>query len=151
MDILKRLGAHCLIHQPYYNMLDRKIENDLLPVLGEEGVGCIAFCPLAQGLLTDKYLHGIPSDSRAGKPTGYLRPAHVTDEKLAKVRKLLEIAVKRGQSLAQMSLAWTLRDGRVTSALIGASKVEQIEENVKALEKPDFTVEEIKAIDAITL
>ena len=149
--ILKSMGVHCLIHQPYYNMLDRKIEKELLPVLGDEGIGCIAFCPLAQGLLTDKYLKGIPADSRAGKPTGYLRPAQVTDDKLAKVRKLREIALKRGQSLAQMSLAWTLRDDRVTSALIGASKPEQIEENVKALDKTTFTSDEIKEIDAITL
>jgi L-glyceraldehyde 3-phosphate reductase len=147
--ILKRLGIRCLIHQPYYNMFDRWIEKDLLDVLEKEGMGCIAFCPLAQGLLTDRYLHGIPADSRAGRPTGYLRPAGITKEKLKKVAALQKIAKKRNQSLAQMALAWTLRDSRVTSALIGASKVQQIEDNVAALKKLNFTKEELAAIEKI--
>jgi L-glyceraldehyde 3-phosphate reductase len=130
-------------------MFDRTIEQTLLPVLEEEGIGCIAFCPLAQGVLTDKYLHGIPQDSRAGKPTGYLRPKDMTEEKIAKVRKLQEIAQRRGQSLAQMALAWTLRDKRVTSALIGASKVTQIEDNVAALDKLAFTDQELAEIEKI--
>ena len=149
--ILKQLGTKCLIHQPYYNMLDRTIENGLLETLEQEGIGCIAFCPLAQGLLTEKYLHGIPADSRAGKPTGFLRPKNITKEKLAKVLSLQKVAKKRGQSLAQMALAWTLRDPRVTSALIGASKVSQIEENIAALNKLKFSKEELAAIDKITL
>jgi L-glyceraldehyde 3-phosphate reductase len=147
--ILKQMGIRCLIHQPYYNMFDRWIEEDLLDVLEAEGVGCIAFCPLAQGLLTDRYLHGIPADSRAGRPTGYLRPAGITKNKLKKVSALQKIAKKRNQSIAQMALAWTLRDGRVTSALIGASRVQQIEENVAALKKLSFTKEELAAIDKI--
>ena len=149
--ILKQLGTKCLIHQPYYNMLDRTIENGLLETLEQEGIGCIAFCPLAQGLLTEKYLHGIPADSRASKPTGFLRPKNITKEKLAKVLSLQKVAKKRGQSLAQMALAWTLRDPRVTSALIGASKVSQIEENIAALNKLKFSKEELAAIDKITL
>lgn len=149
--ILKQMGTKCLIHQPYYNILDRTVEKDLLVTLEQEGIGCIAFCPLAQGLLTNKYLHGIPANSRAGKPTGFLRPKNITEEKLAKVTALQKIAKKRGQSLAQMALAWTLRDGRVTSALIGASKVGQIEENVAALDKLEFTKEELSAIDKALL
>jgi L-glyceraldehyde 3-phosphate reductase len=148
VQILSKLGTRCLIHQPYYNLLDRAIEKTLLATLQEQGVGCIAFCPLAQGLLTNKYLHSIPPESRAGKPTGFLRPEHITDEKLSKVSKLNELAVKRGQGLAQMALAWTLRDPRVTSALIGASKVSQIEENVAALKNLEFSKEELAAIDA---
>lgn len=146
--ILAGLGAPCLIHQPSYSMLDRWIETDLLDVLENAGAGCIAFCPLAQGLLTDRYLEGIPSDSRAAKPHGFLSLAQVTAETLAKVRALNEIARERGQSLAQMALAWVLRDRRVTSALIGASRVEQIEENVAALERLAFSQEELDAIDA---
>jgi L-glyceraldehyde 3-phosphate reductase len=130
-------------------MFDRWIEKDLLDVLEKEGIGCIAFCPLAQGLLTDRYLRGIPADSRAGRPTGALRPDAVTKEKLKKVDTLQKIAKKRGQSISQMVLAWTLRDDRVTSALIGASKVEQVEENVAALKKLNFTKEELAAIDKI--
>jgi L-glyceraldehyde 3-phosphate reductase len=148
-QILKQSGIRCLIHQPRYNMLDRWIEKELLDVLEEEGMGCIAFCPLAQGLLTDRYLSGIPADSRAGRPTGYLRPAGVTEDKLKKVRALQKLAKKRGQSIAQMALAWTLRDSRLTSALIGASRVSQIEENVAALENLEFTKEELAAIDKI--
>ncbi len=147
--ILKRLGIRCLIHQPYYNMFDRSIEKELLDVLDQEGMGCIAFCPLAQGLLTSRYLHDIPVDSRAGRPTGFLRPAGVTEDKLKKVRALQKIAKKRSQSIAQMTLAWTLRDVRVTSALIGASKVKQIEENIEALRNLTFTKEELAAINKI--
>lgn len=147
--ILKQSNIRCLIHQPYYNMFDRWIEQELLDVLEAEGIGCIAFCPLAQGLLTDRYLQGIPADSRAGKPTGYLRPDGVTGEKITKVAALGKIAQKRSQSIAQMALAWVLRDRRVTSALIGASKVRQIEENVKALENLEFQPEELAAIDKI--
>ncbi len=147
--ILKQAGIRCLIHQPYYNMFDRWIEKELLDVLEEEGMGCIAFCPLAQGLLTNRYLHGIPADSRAGRPTGFLRPAGVTRDKLKKVQALKKIANKRKQSIAQMALAWTLRKGRVTSALIGASRVQQIEENVAALKRLNFTKEELAAIDKI--
>lgn len=148
-DILNHSGIKCLIHQPYYNMFDRWIEKDLLDVLEKEGIGCIAFCPLAQGLLTDRYLHGIPADSRAGRPTGSLRPEGITKEKLKKVNALQKIAKKRGQSISQMALAWTLRDNCITSALIGASKVEQVEENVAALKKLNFTKEELATIDKI--
>ena len=147
--ILKRLGTPCLIHQPSYSMFERWIEGGLLDVLGQEGIGCIAFCPLAQGLLTNRYLDGIPSDSRAGKPHGFLRPQHVTEERISMVRQLQEVAVQRGQSLAQMALAWVLRDPRMTSALIGASTVQQIEENVETLKNLAFTSEELARIDQI--
>jgi L-glyceraldehyde 3-phosphate reductase len=147
--ILKQSGTPCLIHQPKYSMLNRWVEDGLLDVLGAEGIGCIAFCPLAQGCLTDKYLGGIPEDSRAAKPEGYLKREQITEELLEKVRSLNELAVKRGQSLAQMALAWVLRDERVTSALIGASKVEHIEQNVAALDNPEFSSDELKKIDKI--
>jgi L-glyceraldehyde 3-phosphate reductase len=147
--ILTQLGIRCLIHQPYYNMFDRSIERELLGVLEQQGMGCIAFCPLAQGVLTDRYLQGIPPDSRAGRPTGFLRPSGVTEDKLKKVRALQKIAKKRNQSIAQMALAWTLRDFRVTSAVIGASRVKQIEENVAALKKLKFAKEELASIDKI--
>ncbi len=147
--ILKHLGTPCLIHQPSYSMFERWIEGGLLDVLGQEGIGCIAFCPLAQGLLTNRYLEGIPSDSRAGKPHGFLRPQHVTEERISMVRQLQEVAVQRGQSLAQMALAWVLRDPRMTSALIGASTVQQIEENVETLKNLAFTSEELARIDNI--
>lgn len=120
--ILKALGSPCLIHQPRYSMFDRWIEGGLLNVLGDEGIGCIVFSPLAQGLLTDRYLQGIPADSRAAKPDGFLKPEQVTDDKLEKVRRLQELARARGQTLAQMALAWVLRHSEVTSALIGASR-----------------------------
>jgi len=122
-------------------MFNRWIEDELLDVLEEEGVGCIAFSPLAQGLLTDKYLKGIPEDSRAKKPHGFLKEKDITEEKLAKIRKLNELAQERGQTLAQMAVAWILRDGRVTSVLVGASKVSQIEDNVAALNNLKFTAE----------
>ncbi len=147
--ILRQLGTPCLIHQPSYNMFNRWVEPELLSTLEEEGIGCIAFSPLAQGMLTGRYLAGIPADSRAGRPTGFLRPQHVTDEKLAKVRKLNEIAQARGQSMAQLAVAWVLRHKGMTSALIGASRVGQIEEIVAALNNTTFTAEELAAIDAI--
>jgi len=145
-QILRELGTPLLIHQPSYSMLNRWIEPELLDVLGDEGVGCIVFSPLAQGMLTDKYLHGIPEGSRASR-TATLSPDLITDEALEKIRALNEIASARGQSLAQMALAWTLRDPRITSALAGASNVEQLEANVAALERVDFTDEELAEID----
>ena len=147
--ILRELGTPCLIHQPVYNMFNRWIEDGLLDVLDEEGIGCIVFSPLAQGLLTDRYLKGIPADSRAGKPHGFLKPAHITEEKLAKVRKLNRIARARGQSLAQMAVAWILRLPGVTSVLVGASRVQQVEDNVAALNNLAFTDEELSAIERI--
>jgi L-glyceraldehyde 3-phosphate reductase len=150
LKILKSLGTPCLIHQPSYSLFNRWIEDGLLDVLGEAGTGCIAFCPLAQGLLTDRYLDGIPDGSRASKPHGFLKPAAITAEKMSKVRALAGLARARGQSLAQMALAWVLRDGRVTSALIGASRPEQIEENVAALSSTAFAADELAAIDAVT-
>lgn len=147
--ILRELGTPCLIHQPSYNMFNRWIEGDLLKTLGQEGIGCIVFSPLAQGLLTDRYLRGIPADSRAGKPHGFLRPEHVTDEKLAKVRALGEVAASRGQSIAQMSLAWVLRHKEVTSAVIGASSVKQIEENFAVTRNLEFSPDVLQRIEDI--
>src|SRR5437868_7663112 len=144
--IMRDLGTPILIHQPSYSMLNRWIEPDLLDVLGEEGIGCIVFSPLAQGMLTDKYLHGIPEGSRASR-VATLSPDLITDEALEKIRALNEIASARGQSLAQMALAWTLRDPRITSALAGASSVDQLEANVAALEHMDFTDDELAEID----
>jgi len=147
--ILKALGAPCLIHQPRYSMFDRWIEAGLLAVLREEGIGCIVFSPLAQGLLTDRYLEGIPPDSRASKPHGFLKPEQITDEKLAKVRRLQELSRARGQTLPQMALAWALRHPEVTSALIGASRSEQIDDAVGALSGLDFEGEELQSIETI--
>jgi L-glyceraldehyde 3-phosphate reductase len=144
--ILRGLGTPLLIHQPSYSMLNRWIEDGLLDVLAEEGVGCIGFSPLAQGMLTDKYLQGIPEGARASRE-GTLSPELLTDETLAKIRMLSEIAERRGQTLAQMALAWTLRDRRMTSALIGASSVSQLEENVAALENLDFSTGELAEIE----
>jgi L-glyceraldehyde 3-phosphate reductase len=144
--ILRELGTPLLIHQPSYSMLNRWIEPELLDVLAEEGVGCIVFSPLAQGMLTDKYLHGIPEGSRASRPAT-LSADLITDEALEKIRALNEIAGTRGQSLAQMALAWALRDPRITSALAGASSVDQLETNVAALERRDFTDDELAEID----
>jgi L-glyceraldehyde 3-phosphate reductase len=144
--ILKRLGTPLLIHQPSYSMLNRWIEPDLLNVLKDEGVGCIVFSPLAQGLLTDRYLDGIPAGSRASHP-GSFSTELLTNTNLAKIRALNQIAQKRGQSLAQMAIAWTLRNPEVTSALVGASSVAQLEQNVAALDKLEFTKEELKEID----
>jgi L-glyceraldehyde 3-phosphate reductase len=146
--ILRELGTPCLIHQLRYSIFDRAIEKGLLDVLGQEGVGAIAFTPLAQGLLTDRYLRGIPADSRATRE-GFLKTKDIEDARLARIRALNEVAKQRGQSLAQMALAWVLRDGRMTSALIGASRVEQIEQNVAALANLNFTAEELARIDAI--
>jgi L-glyceraldehyde 3-phosphate reductase len=144
--ILRELGTPLLIHQPSYSLLNRWIERDLLDVLDEEGVGCIAFSPLGQGMLTDKYLNGIPEDSRAAQGT-FLKREYLSEENLARVRALNEIAAGRGQSLAQMAIAWTLRDPRVTSALIGASSIEQLEDSLGALERLDFTDDELTQID----
>lgn len=148
-DILCALGTPCLIHQPSYNMFNRWIEGGLINVLKETGMGCIVFCPLAQGLLTDKYLNGIPADSRAGKPHGFLKPEHITPEKLAKVRRLNDMALARGQTLAQMALAWCLRLPVVTSALMGASRVAHLEEAVAGLRNLPLTAEELQTIDTI--
>ena len=146
--LLREMHVPLLIHQPSYNMLNRWIEDELLDALGEEGVGCIGFSPLAQGLLTDKYLEGVPEDARVNRPGGdSLQRSHLSEENLARVRGLNEIAMARGQSLAQMALAWVLRDPRMTSTVIGASRPEQVEENVRALERLEFTVEELAAID----
>jgi L-glyceraldehyde 3-phosphate reductase len=148
-EILKSLGTPCLIHQPVYSMFNRWIEDGLTDVLSEEGIGCIAFSPLAQGLLTDRYLKEIPTDSRAAKPHGALRREQVTDERIEKVRELNEIAVQRGQTMAQLAIAWVLRLPEMTSALIGASKVQQIDDVVGALANLTFSVEERDRIDAI--
>jgi L-glyceraldehyde 3-phosphate reductase len=148
-DILNKLGTPCLIHQPSYSMFNRWVEDGLQMVLEIEGIGSIAFCPLAQGLLTNRYLTGIPTDSRAAGPVGFLKSNDVTEEKLKKIRLLNEIAATRGQSLAQMALAWVLREDRITSALIGASKVSQVEENVAALNNLEFSKEELLKIDEI--
>ncbi|WP_239616272.1 aldo/keto reductase [Cohnella mopanensis] len=147
--ILKRLGTPCLIHQPQYSMLTRGPENGLLDVLDEEGIGSIAFSPLHKGILTDRYLNGIAPDSRAAGPSVFLRPEELTEQTLGKVRLLNELAAERGQKLSQMALAWVLRGGRVTSALIGASKVGQIEDAVAALRHPNFSGEELARIDEI--
>ncbi len=148
--ILRQLGTPCLIHQPSYSMFNRWVEDGLLDTLKEEGVGCIAFSPLAQGLLTDKYLGGgIPEGSRASKAHGFLKPANITDDKLNKVRKLNELAQSRSQTLAQMALAWVLRHEAMTSVLIGASKVEQIEDAVGMLKHLDFTMDELLQIETI--
>jgi len=144
--ILRRLGTPLLIHQPSYSMLNRWIEPDLLHVLKEEGIGCIVFSPLAQGLLTDRYLKGVPEGSRASHP-GSMRPEMLTEDNLAKIRALNEIAKRRGQTLAQMAIAWVLRDPVVTSALVGASSVEQLDQNVAALDKLGFSPDELKEID----
>lgn len=147
--ILKEMGVHCLIHQPSYSMFNRWIEDGLLDVLKEEGMGGIAFSSLAQGLLTNKYFNGIPTDSRAASPSVFLKPDSVTPEKVEKAKKLDEIAKERGQSLSQMALAWCLRHEQMTSLIIGASKLSQIEENVKTAENLSFTAQELSRIDAI--
>ncbi|WP_423127836.1 L-glyceraldehyde 3-phosphate reductase [Gaoshiqia sp. Z1-71] len=147
-QILRSLGTPCLIHQPKYSMFERWVEDGLLDVLDEEGIGCIPFSPLAQGLLTDKYLNGIPEGSRAAKSWGFLKP-HQVEPALAKVKRLNEMAQKREQSLAQMALAWLLKDNRVTSVLIGASSVKQLEDNVAAINQLTFTAEELSQIESI--
>ncbi|MBD3855900.1 MAG: aldo/keto reductase [Acidobacteria bacterium] len=148
-EILSSLGTPCLIHQPNYSLLDRWIEDGLLEVLTEEGVGCIVFSPLAQGLLTDRYLNGIPEGSRAARDDSYLSKGQVTNEMQTTVRRLSDIALSRGQSMAQLAIAWVLRQTAVTSALVGASRTAQIEDAVGALDNTDFSAEELAAIDEI--
>ncbi len=147
--LLRELGTPCLIHQPSYSMFNRWIEDGLTDLLEKEKVGTIVFSPLAQGLLTDKYLHGIPAGSRAAKPSGFLRPEQITPEKVAKVAKLNDLAQARGQSLAQMALAWVLRKPVITSALIGASRVAQIDDAIGTLEHLEFSSEELEKIETI--
>ena len=147
--ILRSLGTPCLIHQPKYSMLVRDPEHGLLDVLGEEGIGCIPFSPLAQGLLTDRYLEDIPPDSRAAKPHGFLQASAVTPERRAQLRQLNEIAAARGQSLAQLALVWVLRDPRVTSALIGASRVAQLDDSLDALHNLRISDDENAAIERV--
>lgn len=147
--ILRQLGTPCLIHQPAYNMFNRWVEDGLLDTLDELGIGCIAFSPLAQGLLTNKYIGGIPSDSRAAKPSGALKQDQVSEGRLGRVRKLGELAQQRGQTLAQMSIAWVLRHPGMTSALIGASRVSQVEDCVGALDNLSFSAAELATIDSI--
>ncbi len=147
--MLRQLGTPCLIHQPRYSMLDRWVEGGLLDLLSENGVGCIPFSPLAQGLLTDRYLHGIPEGSRASKPHGFLKSKHITDEKLTTIKQLHSIAQKRNQSLAQMALSWILKDDRITSVLIGASKPEQLEDSLKSLNNIVFSQDELTAIEEV--
>ena len=148
-DILKQMGTPCLIHQPKYSMFERWIENGLLDVVAEKGMGCIAFSPLAQGLLTNKYLKGIPENSRAGKAHGALQSGQITPETLGKINALNEIALERNQSLAQMAIAWLLKDQRITSVLIGASSVAQLEDNVRSLGNLTFTDQELERIETI--
>lgn len=147
--VLRRLGTPCLIHQPKYSMFDREIESGLFEVVEKEGIGCIAFCPLAQGLLTDRYLNGIPADSRANKPHGFLKKNDVNEHRLGQVRSLHVLAQSRGQSVSQLALAWVLREPRMTSALIGASRVEQVEQNIAALANLHFSSAEVAQIDAL--
>ena len=147
--ILKEMHVNCLIHQPKYSMFNRWVEDGLLDVLEETGIGCIPFSPLEQGLLTDKYLKGIPVDSRAYKPHGFLKIEDVTEQRISKAKRLNEIAAKRNQSLAQMAVAWLLKDPRVTSVLIGVSKVEQLDDNLKTLNNLNFSEEELKKIEFI--
>lgn len=147
--ILRELGTPCLIHQPKYSMFVHWVEDGLLDVLEKEGIGCIAFSPLAQGLLTDKYINGIPEDSRAAKSHGFLNRDQVTPEVMGKVKQLNELANQRGQSLAQMALAWLLKDRRVTSVLIGARTVEQLLDNLGSLENMEFSEEELQEIEGI--
>ncbi len=147
IEILRGLGTPLLIHQPSYSMVNRWIESDLLDVLGDHGVGAIAFSPLAQGMLTSRYFDGIPSGSRAAEQDGSLSPAFLSEDNLATIRALNDLARTRGQSLAQMALAWTLRDPRVTSTLVGASSVEQLDENLAALDRLEFAPDELAEID----
>ncbi|WP_080905113.1 L-glyceraldehyde 3-phosphate reductase [Parabacteroides sp. Marseille-P3160] len=149
LAVLKEHKVPCLIHQDRYSLLDRWVEPSLLPLLEKEGIGLIAFSPLAQGLLTNKYLNGIPDDSRAAKNTGHLQREQVTDKVIDKVRQLNEVAKERGQTLAEMSLSWLLKDPRVASVLIGASSVSQLMDNIQATNNSRFTVDEIALIDRI--
>lgn len=147
-ELLREGGVSCLIHQPRYSMFDRWVENGLLNVLEEKGIGCIVYSPLAQGLLTDRYLNGIPVGSRASK-AHFLKPESITPSKLSQIRSLNSIATDRGQSLAQMALAWVMKDKRITSVLVGASSVQQIDDNLKTLENISFTPSELSAIEEI--
>ena len=149
IDTLRKMGTPLLIHQPSYSMLNRLPEEGLFDVLREEQVGCIAFAPLRNGVLTDKYLNGIPADSRAARDPRYLKADFITPELVETLKKLNDLALRRGQTLAQMALRWVLRDKVVTTALVGASRPEQLEENVRALDGPDFSVEELRLIDEI--
>jgi L-glyceraldehyde 3-phosphate reductase len=149
IQILKKLGTPCLIHQPKYSMFERWVEGGLLDLLEKEGVGCIPFSPLAQGLLTNKYLKGIPEDSRAHKSTGFLQEKEVTPEKVQKIQKLNELALKRDQTLAQMALAWILRDKRVTSVLIGVSRPEQVTDSLQCFRNTWFSEAELQEIETI--
>ena len=149
IEILRRNGTPCLIHQEKYSMFVREAENGLLDTLEREGVGLIAFSPLAQGMLTDRYLHGIPEDSRAAKPSGFLQKSELTPKRLEQIAALHKIAVERNQTLAEMALAWLLKDQRVTSVLIGASSVAQLRDNLKVLHSADFTTLELDRIEAI--
>ncbi|MDP4210922.1 MAG: L-glyceraldehyde 3-phosphate reductase [Bacteroidota bacterium] len=148
IKILKELGTPCLIHQAKYSMFERWVEGGLLDLLGNTGVGLIAFSPLAQGMLTNRYLHGIPQGSRASK-AAFLKPEMITDERLNKIRQLNDLAISRGQTLAEMAIAWLLKDKRVTSVLIGASSAAQLDDNLKALNNLDFSGEELKTIERI--
>jgi L-glyceraldehyde 3-phosphate reductase len=148
-EILKEMHVNCLIHQPKYSMFNRWVENGLLDVLEETGIGCIPFSPLEQGLLTDKYLNGIPVDSRAYKPHGFLKIEDVTVQRISKAKRLNKIAAERNQSLSQMAIAWLLKDTRVTSVLIGVSSVDQLDDNLKALNNLNFSGGELKKIDYI--
>ncbi len=147
--ILRSMGVNCLIHQPIYSMFNRWVENGLLDALEDTGMGCIPFSPLAQGLLTNKYLKGIPEDSRAFKPTGFLKMEDVTEQKISKARKLDMIASGRNQTLAEMAIAWLLKDQRITSVLVGVSSAAQLDDNLKALENLTFTEDELKQIESI--
>jgi L-glyceraldehyde 3-phosphate reductase len=147
--ILRRLGTPCLIHQPKYSMFERWVEDGLLDLLEKEGVGCIPFSPLAQGLLTDKYLKGIPADSRAAKPSGFLQESQVTADRVEKAKRLNELAIRREQTLAQMALAWILKDKRVTSVLIGVSRPEQLTDSLQSFRNTWFSTEEFQSIEEI--
>jgi len=149
ITLLKEMGTPCVIHQPKYSMFVRDLENGLLDVLGSNGVGCIPFSPLAQGLLTDKYLNGIPADSRVATSGQFLNQSHINPEKIEKIKQLNAIAQGRGQKLAQMALSWILKDERVTSVLIGASKPEQVTDSIQCLKNVTFTNEELNAIESI--
>jgi len=149
LRILKQLGTPCLIHQPKYSMFERWVEGGLLDILEQEGVGCIPFSPLAQGLLTNKYLGGIPSDSRAAKPHGFLQESAITEDRIRQIRGLNAIALERGQTLAQMALAWLLKDTRITSVLIGASRPEQLADSLKCLNNLKFEAGELQSIEEL--
>jgi L-glyceraldehyde 3-phosphate reductase len=149
IEILKSLGTPLLIHQPKYSMFERTPEKGLLDVLEKNGVGCIPFSPLAQGMLTDRYIKGIPADSRAAKEHGFLKTQDITTDKLEKIKKLNELAVKRGQTLSQMAIAWLMRKPVITSVLIGVSSVEQLDANIATLDNISFTAEELEGIEKI--